>query len=227
MRHRKWASIIIIVLVFSFIAVIPILTQQSIFKNFCPIASAQDNPCLMQEVTISAQDVKILEVQGTSNAQARQLLQLQATKEAQDSQITQLLATNFASNNVVQVITVAVVITATPFITATPSPEPQLEIVGIVSPGDLDSEGVVIRNNGDIIDINGWSLSDSNGNVYTFSERLLFSNGSITLFTRTGQDTAIVAFWNRNAAIFGEPKDVITLRDAEDRIQSEYEVPSD
>jgi hypothetical protein len=90
----------------------------------------------------------------------------------------------------------------------------------------VTAEGIVIRNNGESINIKDWTLSDSNGNIYTFSERLLFSNASITLFTRTGQDTAIVAFWNRNTPIFTDPGNVLTLTDKNGVVQSTYRVPT-
>jgi len=102
----------------------------------------------------------------------------------------------------------------------------QVQIVQVVSPGDVTAEGIVIRNNGESININGWTLTDSNGVTYSFRERLLFSNASITLFTRTGQDTAIVAFWNRNTPIFTDPGNVLTLTDANGVVQSTYRVPS-
>jgi hypothetical protein len=102
----------------------------------------------------------------------------------------------------------------------------QVQIVQVVSPGDVTAEGVVIRNNGESINIRDWTLSDSNGNTYTFTERLLFSNASITLFTRTGQDTAIVAFWNRNTPVFSDPGNVLTLSDADGVVQSTYRIPT-
>lgn len=102
----------------------------------------------------------------------------------------------------------------------------QVQIVQVVSPGDVTAEGIVIRNNGESINIKDWVLSDSNGNIYTFSERLLFSNASITLFTRTGQDTAIVAFWNRNTPVFTDPGNVLTLTDKNGVVQSTYRVPT-
>ena len=102
----------------------------------------------------------------------------------------------------------------------------QVQIVQVVSPGDVTAEGIVIRNNGESINIKDWTLSDSNGNIYTFSERLLFSNASITLFTRTGQDTAIVAFWNRNTPVFTDPGNVLTLTDKNGVVQSTYRVPT-
>ena len=101
----------------------------------------------------------------------------------------------------------------------------QVSIVEVVGVGDVTSEGVVIRNLGNSINLKDWTLADADGNTYTFGERLVFSNASITLFTRTGQDTPILLFWNRNTAVFA-PGDVLTLTDANGQVQSTYRVPA-
>lgn len=118
----------------------------------------------------------------------------------------------------------------------TPTPRPtltlpptassaQVEIVEVISPGDVTAEGITIRNVGNMINLNGWVLSDATGNEYQFSERLLFSNAGIVLYTRIGQDTPAVLFWNRSTAVLGEAGDVLTLRDANGVVQSTYRLP--
>ncbi|MCB9450754.1 MAG: lamin tail domain-containing protein [Anaerolineaceae bacterium] len=101
----------------------------------------------------------------------------------------------------------------------------QVEIVEVISPGDVTAEGVSIRNAGNMVNMNGWTLTDADGTEYTFGERLLFSNGRIVLYTRIGQDTPAVLFWNRSTAVLGEPGDVLTLRDANGVVQSTYRLP--
>jgi LysM repeat protein len=102
----------------------------------------------------------------------------------------------------------------------------QVEIVEVVGAGSVTEEGVVIRNVGNNINMSGWTLQDSSGETYTFQERILFSNGVVTLFSRVGTDTAIALFWNRTSAVFGEPGDVLTLRDVDGRVQSTFRIPS-
>jgi nucleoid-associated protein YgaU len=99
----------------------------------------------------------------------------------------------------------------------------QVEIVEVVGAGDVTAEGVVIRNVGNTINVKDWTLTDANGVVYTFSERVLFSNASVTVFTRVGSDTAIALFWNRNTPLF-TPGNVLTLRDAKGTVQSTFRV---
>jgi hypothetical protein len=53
----------------------------------------------------------------------------------------------------------------------------------------------------------------------------VFSNASITLFTRTGQDTPILLFWNRSSPVFA-PGDVVTLADNNGVAQSTFRIPA-
>ncbi len=115
--------------------------------------------------------------------------------------------------------------TARPTLTLPPTAaNAQVEIVEAVGVGDITAEGISIRNVGNSINLNGWTLKDAEGNTYTFGERLVFSNASITLFTRVGQDTPILLFWNRNAAVLAAG-DVLTLSDRNGVVQSTYRVP--
>ncbi len=125
---------------------------------------------------------------------------------------------------------------ATAEISPTPTPSPtitlaptatnaQVEIVGVLSAGDITAEAVRIRNTGNTVDITGWTLTDLDGNEYTFGQQRLFSNAELTIFTRAGQNTPVVLFWGLDAAIFGEAGDVITLRDANGRVQATLRLP--
>lgn len=96
----------------------------------------------------------------------------------------------------------------------------QVSIVQVISPGDVTAEAVEIRNTGGVVDMTGWTLADGDGNIYTFPEQRLFTNGSVTVYTRLGDDTPIARFWGRNQAVWGEPGDAVTLYDANGVAQS-------
>lgn len=217
-------------------------------------ANAQDDTCLIQESTISAQEVQILRLQITSNAQEAELLQLGATDAALQSQaaeIVQLRTTNeFLESQVesgrgILVVTVMVVITTTPSpaptqtdepakgeLTPTPTPaalpptaaNSQVEIIDVISAGDVSSEGITIRNNGNTLDITGWQLQDLEGNTYTFPEQILFSNATVTVFTRAGDNTPIALYWGRIQPVFTGANDTLVLLNADSEIQAVYEL---
>jgi hypothetical protein len=109
----------------------------------------------------------------------------------------------------------------TPTVTLAPTAaSAQIEIVDVIRRGDITAEGVRIRNNGATVNVTGWELSDSQGNVFSFPEQLLFSNAEVTVFTREGQNTPANIFWGRDEAVWGEPGDVLTLRDADGDVQA-------
>ncbi len=127
--------------------------------------------------------------------------------------------------------------TLTPSITFTPPPTSRptvtlpptaanavVRIVEVLNPGAITAESVAIRNTGQTVSIGGWTLSDDDGNTYTFAEQRLFQNAQITLFTRVGNNSPIVLYWNRDQAVF-EPGDTLTLRDASGAVQATYRIP--
>ena len=121
-------------------------------------------------------------------------------------------------------------------VTATPTLRPTLtlpptatnakvEIAEVIGAGQITTEGITIRNNGNNVNLKGWTIETSSGNVYTFAERILFSNGLVTVYSRVGQDTAIALFWNRTAPGF-QPGDVVTLKDNTGKVQGSYRLPA-
>ena len=115
--------------------------------------------------------------------------------------------------------------TPRPTITLAPTAaNSQIQITQVVGAGDITREGLEILNNGISTDISGWSIVDIDGNTFTFSDFLLFENGSITISTRDGENRHTHLFWGLDSAIF-EPGDVITLVDRSKNVQATFRVP--
>lgn len=116
---------------------------------------------------------------------------------------------------------------ATPRATVTIPPtaeNAQVAIRNVRGTGDISAEAVEIQNNGATVDLQNWTLTDTDGNEYTFAQQRLFSGGSITLNTRNGQNTPVVLFWGLNTPVW-ESGDVVTLRDSRGEVQSTFRVP--
>jgi LysM repeat protein len=127
--------------------------------------------------------------------------------------------------------------------TATPSPQPtfnltivaptatlpiiaeesQVQIVNILNPGDITAEQVEIENQGGEINLFGWTLSDGQGNIYTFPDVRLVPSGIIRISTRAGTNTPGFLYWNQNSPVW-EIGEVATLSNAAGIIQSTFEV---
>ncbi len=117
--------------------------------------------------------------------------------------------------------------TVTPTLTLPPTAvNAQVEIVEVVSAGDVTAESVILRNNGQTVNLAGWTLSDSQGNVYEFATRNLFGGGEISIFTGAGTDTPPRVYWNRTTAVWGDPGDVVTLRNTAGEVQAVLRLPS-
>jgi hypothetical protein len=100
----------------------------------------------------------------------------------------------------------------------------QVEIVRVLSPGDINAEGVDIRNNGAVVDLTGWTLSTADGVEYTFPQQRLFTGSVLTVYTRVGSDTPTAKFWGRDTALWSSGA-TLTLSDADGEAQSTYIVP--
>jgi hypothetical protein len=165
-------------------------------------------------------DVLIVPLEGCSLTAAA----LQAAEAATEETTTEVLASPEATESAE---------TATP--TQTPSQVPtatlpptatnaQVEIVRVISPGDINAEGVDIRNNGAVVDLTDWQLSNSSGVTYTFPQQRLFTGSVLTVFTRVGTDTPTAKFWGRDTALWSSGA-TLTLTDADGQVQSTFIVP--
>jgi len=106
--------------------------------------------------------------------------------------------------------------TATPLPTPLPSGgEPRIDISEILGAGQIDQERVVLTNVGDqLADMQGWTLSNVEGNVYTFPNFRLWAGGSVTVHTRIGADGSPPAnlYWGKLEPVWS-PGEVVRRRD--------------
>ena len=117
---------------------------------------------------------------------------------------------------------------ASPTITLAPTAaDAQIDIIEVFSVGDVTAEGVKIRNSGNTVDVTGWTLTDADGNEYTFrAEQLIFSQTEVTIYTRAGQDTPIALFWGLDTPVWAEG-DIVTLLDAGGDVQATIRLDAD
>jgi LysM repeat protein len=117
--------------------------------------------------------------------------------------------------------------------TATPLPTPlpsegtlAIEIREILDAGQRDQERVVLFNAGErLADMDGWTLSDSEGDVYEFPNFRLWAGGSVIVHTGSGMDGSPPSnfYWDNPEAVWFAGK-VATLRDAEGNVVARYTV---
>lgn len=108
--------------------------------------------------------------------------------------------------------------------TITPSGPPLVEIAGVLGAGDLAREVVRLRNRGGTVSLEGWTLSDSGGDRFSFPRLVLFPGGEVTLHSSSGVSTPTDLYWNRTAPAW-QSGELLTLRDTEGAVVDTYVVP--
>ena len=116
--------------------------------------------------------------------------------------------------------------TETPYVAVTSTPvSAQFAIISAEGLGDITAEAIRLQNNGATINISDWSLSDADGNAFTFYNTLLFPQSSVILYTRGGTATADARFWGRDESVW-EAGEELTLRDAQGRVLQTLTLPT-
>ena len=108
--------------------------------------------------------------------------------------------------------------------TLTPSGPTLIEIGQVLGAGDLNREVLVIRNGGGSVDLEGWTLSDADGNVFTFPKITLFADVQMRVHSAPGRSTPSDLYWGRDAPAWNVGE-IITLRDQDDNVVDTYIVP--
>ena len=99
-------------------------------------------------------------------------------------------------------------------------------IASVHERGNIELEGITLQNEGQLVDMRGWTLQDEDGNVFEFGEVLIFSNAQHTVYTGDGQNTPIATFRGLGSSIL-EAGEIISLYDADGNLQSQYIVPGE
>jgi hypothetical protein len=99
----------------------------------------------------------------------------------------------------------------------------QVEIANVLFPGDVNSEAVELRNFGNVLNLQGWTLTNERGEVFVFPEIRMQQGSLLRVFSRQGQNTPAALYWGREipAWLDGE---VITLANAAGQAQATFRV---
>ncbi len=94
----------------------------------------------------------------------------------------------------------------------------------IKSPGSLANEQVVLTNLSGQVNMAGWTMTDGEGNKFTFPSLSLLSNGEVTVHTGQGTNTPTDLYWGQSEARWASGK-VAYLRDPSGKLIATYQVP--
>ena len=111
--------------------------------------------------------------------------------------------------------------------TAAPS-QASVTITQVFNGGNITEEGVEVHNTSstDTVDLTGWTLSDAQGDTFTFPVYRLFPNATLLINTRAGANTPRVLFWGRSTPLWGTAGTVIKLTDSTGTVEATFTVGS-
>jgi hypothetical protein len=87
----------------------------------------------------------------------------------------------------------------------------KVRISAVQFAGQRTRESVSILNEGDQVDLTGWSVVAPNGESYAFKDFVLFRDSFITLYSTNGSDSPTSLFWNKGEAMW-KRGDTVTLK---------------
>lgn len=112
----------------------------------------------------------------------------------------------------------------TPLPSPTPSGPPLVEIGQVLGSGNLEAEVVIVRNRGGRVSLEGWTLSDAEGNTFTFPALTLFEGAGVRVHSAAGTSTPTDLYWGRTTSAWSGGE-LIVLRNAAGEVVSTYIVP--
>lgn len=106
-----------------------------------------------------------------------------------------------------------------------PTDKQVVHIENIFGVGDINNEAVLIRVTGTpTLWLEGWTISDSEGNSYTFPALKLNDGGAINLYSKAGANSAIALFWGMQKSVW-QVGETITITDYKGNLRAEYVIP--
>jgi hypothetical protein len=114
---------------------------------------------------------------------------------------------------------------AAPAATFDPNIDIPVEIVSVIGAGTLNAEWVVVRNAGtEPLSLANWQLKDSDGNLFTFPNLTLNSNGAVQIHTSAGTNTVIDLYWGKTDPVWQSSEEA-QLLDPSGNVRAVYKVP--
>ena len=100
-------------------------------------------------------------------------------------------------------------------------PGTYLMIQPVHNRGDIVNERIVLRNEGETpFSIGNWAIRDRDDNTYTLAQDTTIApDETLTLYTKAGQSRQHVQYMGFETAIWGDPREHITLLDSNGRIK--------
>ena len=111
-----------------------------------------------------------------------------------------------------------------PLPTLTPSGPAVVEIGVVLGAGNLVTEMAVVRNRGGMANLEGWTLSDAEGNSFVFPALIIFDEAEVRVHSAAGISTPVDLYWGLTGPVWSSGE-LVTLRDTDGFSVNTYIVP--
>lgn len=109
--------------------------------------------------------------------------------------------------------------------TALPMDAKVIEIGGVSAAGALNAEQVTLKRIGQgELRLQGWRIDDNAGHRFVFPDIILYPDGEVHLFTRTGTNNVNDLFWGLAQPVWGSGK-TVTLYDQQNILRASLTLP--
>lgn len=99
----------------------------------------------------------------------------------------------------------------------------QVVIANVLEPGGINSEAVEIRNVGNVVNLQGWTLSNEQGESFRFPEFRMQQGSLVRIYSRQGQNTPAALYWGRETPAW-TTGETVTLSDSTGQVQASFRV---
>lgn len=103
-----------------------------------------------------------------------------------------------------------------------------IEIIGVIAPGDVQQEVVMLKRAGEgNLVMTGWSLRGNLGSSFTFPEQpelTLYQDGAMQVYSRIGDSTPLDVYLDRTEAAWNRGE-TLQIIDREGNLRAEYKIP--
>ncbi len=113
--------------------------------------------------------------------------------------------------------------TAVPVMPAATAVNAEVVIANVTHWGNVNDETVEIRNLGNVVNLQGWTLSNERGDVFRFPEFRMQPNSRVLIFSRQGPNTPAALYWGRETPAWQEGE-TVTLADSTGQVQATFQV---
>jgi len=99
----------------------------------------------------------------------------------------------------------------------------QIAIRSVLGAGSVNDEAVELRNDGEALNLQGWTLTNARGDSFSFPDFRMQRGSVVRVYSKQGENTPAALYWGRETAAW-RSGDTLTLADRAGEAQATFVV---